>query len=394
MCRICFLVLFFSIFTYTAGAQGDFRRGYIINIKGDSIPGFVDYRTVKKSTTTCFYRVTRLGKTVRYSPAELRAFGYWLDKRYETKEVILNGHTESVFMEALVKGQLSLYRYNHKFFIQGEKFEELPEEKIESKESVGGGSDKTFIGVLNSHLAECDLHADGAEYTERAITNLIQNFNRCKGQIGTAYKPDKKLTQIHINAFSGIDQSALSMDGYVKETFKKSLTPYFGIGIDVNAPKISDKLSLAIEAGYVEKVYHGFVQQAVSKSTTNRYDLSIDISFVKIPLALRYNFLREAATPYVKVGIVNYFALKDAEMKALKEQQVYNEVFTEYTTTKPNTKNQKGYWVGIGYSQIVYSRVKAFVELRYEKTDGFLGEHLINSKVTTTNVSVMVGLRF
>jgi hypothetical protein len=394
MCRVCFLVLFFSIFTYKAGAQGDFRRGYVINTKGDSIPGFVDYRTVKKSTTTCFYRVTKLGKTERYSPAELRAFGYWLDKRYETKEVILNGHTESVFMEALVRGQLSLYRYNYKFFIQGEKFEELPEEKIESKENVGGGSGKTFIEVLNSHLVECDLHADGADYTERAITNLIQNFNRCKGQIGITYKPDKKLTQIHINAFSGIDQSALSMDGYVKETFKKSVTSYSGISIDISPTKVSDKLSFTVEAGYVKKVYHGFVQQTVNESTTNRYDLSIDISFVKIPLGLRYNLLHEAATPYFKVGIVNYFPIKDAEMKVLKEQQVKNLVFTEYTTTKPNTKNQKGYWVGVGYSQIVYSRVKAFVELRYEKTDGFLEEHLINSKVTTTNVSVMVGLRF
>lgn len=395
MRRILPLFLIAFIIPLSLSAQGDFRPGYVVKNNGDSVAGFVDYRSAKKSAQTCFFRETSRGETLRYTPAEIAAYGFRDDKRYETKTVSIDSAKEvTVFIENLVKGPMSLYRYRSIFYVETDKLIKLPvkaDKIVNTDRGQFSKSDYRYVGMLNHLMYDCGLRADEIKYEERGITNLVQNYNRCKGGAGVVFKQKKPWTSVMFQVFGGIDLSDLSVDGMDAEAFKQNRSPLIGAGFDISSPRINDKIFFTLEASYLKKQYQGYAE--VRNAAIDRTDYFIPITFLKVPVGIRYNFLTEAQTPYIRIGLSQYFKLKSS-LEVLNEHQNHDVVTTTFNTYDLDSRNQTGFWVGAGFSKIIRSRIKAFGEIRYERTNGFIGKPFVNSSSSTQNITILAGLRF
>lgn len=394
--RFLLLVLVGVLSPMISFSQGDFRPGYVIMSNGDSVAGYIDYRVDKKHWKTCYFRPSRNGDTQKYSPEQVVSYGISNDKRYRSIAPDENNPGERVFMEALVLGTMNLYKYKTLFYIEKEKkLVKLPQRTSEIIEVEGKKvykTNQTYIGLLNHYMADCKLVADDINYKERDFTNLVQNYNRCHGSEGLSFKEKKPFTKFTIQALGGVDISNLELENVDKSSFQTSTSPIFGVGLDISSPRLNDKIFFTIEADYVKKLYEGSVEYQ-EESLRYYYDYTIDVSFLKIPIGFRYNFFKEAQTPYVKFGISQYFGM-NSSVVVIEEEEVNGTIDTEERTFELDSDRQTGLWFGVGFNKNVWQGKKLFIEFRYERASGLMGVSKLFPESTTTNINALIGIRF
>lgn len=172
----CVIAVSFLFFSVTVLAQ-DFRPGFIIKLNGDSIPGFIDNRSDKSKTLICHFKPSKKSRVVKYKPTEIKSFGFIDDKYYSSAILSIKGKKKSVFIEVLVKGKASLYRYLDVFYFEKDSMVFLPksESQIVSVKDVTYSRPTTkYIGLLNIFLADCNL--DPARRFSRNTKNKLVKF--------------------------------------------------------------------------------------------------------------------------------------------------------------------------------------------------------------------------
>jgi hypothetical protein len=106
------ILIVLSIFTYShVCAQSDYRKGFVITQKGDTLHGLIDYQADHALSDKCKFRLNEKAKTQVYYTEDL--LGYQVeDRKFISKSVtIYNDITENVFLEIIVSGKMNLYYY-------------------------------------------------------------------------------------------------------------------------------------------------------------------------------------------------------------------------------------------------------------------------------------------
>ena len=78
---IACIVLFFRPTVLVA--QIDFRSGFIVKTNGDTLKGFIAYRSDKSNLKNCHFKQQKKGKAQSFTAADLRAYGLTGGKTYE-----------------------------------------------------------------------------------------------------------------------------------------------------------------------------------------------------------------------------------------------------------------------------------------------------------------------
>ncbi len=372
----------------------DYRSGYIIKTNKDSVNGFVEYSSDKHNSTYCHFRETRRGKTTTFSPQELLAYGFHGDKQY--KSVRLPGaSSEIVFVKVLATGPMKLYRHQKEFLVRKDSLILLPVAKsvlVETTEGKKSRVDSRYKGLLNFLMADCNLSADETRYTEIDLINLINNYNRCKG-FEPLYRKPKPIFKANYNIFAGYNSSHLTVDLPDPATFNTSNTIVGGFGVDLSSPRIFDRLFFTIDVWYVKNFYQVYYQKQVSFNTVHT-DVSMEFTSIKIPIGIRYNFLKDVNTPYIKGGMVlNH--LFDHTIETIKETETTD---GQVNTTKSSgtdllQKGPKGIWFGVGYNKKLLKNLQLSIEFRYDQGGGFIGTGLQNFS-EVKNYNFLLGIRF
>jgi hypothetical protein len=374
--------------------QFDFRAGYIIELNGDSIPGLVAFQTSKRGNESCTFKKVKKDKIQHYSPGEIAAYGFLDNKRFESKEILTDSSRDVAFLECLVKGSCNLYRDVKTFYVEpADKIITLPSrtDKIVNTEmGIRSKKDSRYIGVLNYLLYDCGLTADNTRYEERDLVNLIQNYNRCKGAQGIIYKSKNPWTKTDFSVFSGLNITVLHVAGFSANVFDKSYSPIIGASLGLVSPRLNEKFSFNLSAIFQKNKIKGFEEIVNNSKSIDRNSYELDISYLKIPIGFGYSFLQDIKTPYIKGGFVKFFKLKSS-VEIIREHERSGTVDTEVTESVYNEASQYGFWIGAGYSQIINERYKGFIELRYERTNGFSGLYATSF---STYINVLVGVRF
>lgn len=380
--------------------QHDFRPGFIIKNNGDSVSGFVDFRGNRKNEKVCHFRETKKSKTQSYAPGEIKAFGFPDEKRYET---FSRNEKPVVFAEKIISGNTSLYQYKRTFYLESSgAIIQLPKKeqaKVTTDKGTFNKISYPYIGTLNVMFADCGLNANEVRYEERDMTLIVQKYNDCKKSPSLAYKKNKPWSKTYFTILSGVDISNLSIDNINGEnspsvSFGKSISPIYGMGLDFSAPRVNEKWFISLEFSYLKKFYQAYHEMETNANLVDRNDYLIDVSFLKIPLGLRYNFLRDEQTPYFKFGISQYFVLNSDIQNITERENTETNVVTTYVQSYDKDRSQFGLWVAAGFNKTIGS-LKYFAEFRYERANGFYGG-LVHPNPTskTQNITVVAGLRF
>ena len=364
--KLKLISLFLLISISTAIGQRDFRDGLILTLQGDTIFGQVDYRSNTRNYTSCLFRNNEA--TIEYFPDQIAGFGY-LDDKFFSSQIVLNS-----FVEVLVLGDLSLYKFNEAYFL--EKGEELFELESKTNEiningKLGKIEDNKWKGIFSWLISDCLPNTNSLvstlEFQEKSITKLVIRYNKCKEAVFIVFKKSKPWTQINFGASVGTSGSNIHIKdkasefSYLKDSYY-SIDPLFGLMLALSSPRITDRLAFQGELYFSNPAYSGLV--VITDATPEYHDSFIDLQILSVPLSLKF-FLPEKKYGLYFQGGINYDFHLDSNTKVFSESISGNVVNTFPETQAFEINNiQLGVWGGLGLYKS-FDRFTGSLSLRY-----------------------------
>ena len=358
--------------------QKDFRNGFIITLENDTINGLVNYRSNSKNYESCIFK-NEQGET-EYYPPQILGFGYVNDK-YFSSQIIQNS-----FVEVLVTGQISLYKFKDKYLVKKDTSLydlELTSEQVEIDGKIGTKKNSRWRGLLIYLISDCledpSSLSSKIRYDEKSLTQLLVTYNKCNGEAYTEYKASKPWTRFEFGASLGVTKSEINIAdksqvfSYLDDSYR-SVNPSIGLLIAISSPRISERVAFQGEIHFIKSAYSSLVE--LGSVSTEYNDTYIDLSTLSVPLSLKYSFPEKRCGWYLQGGISYEYHL-NADTRLLSEYVAGNVVNTssERSAFEVND-NQLGYWGGIGVLKS-YRKFKGSISIRYfqmpafNKTEGF-----------------------
>ena len=396
---ICIAQLSFS--------QTDYRKGYVVTSAGDTLLGLVDFREGAKAYRSCDFKRSEDQNAITYQPGDIIGYGFEDDKIFQSKDVSFNGQPSGVvFLEVIVEGPVTLYKYDDVFFIGKDNtglhqlVNEIKETYVEGRRVLR--STNEYIGTLNMLLFDCAEIREKVQRTrlsERDLTTLIEDYHQCKGQSTVTYKVEKPWSKATIGVTGGASISRFEVEApsFYKQlggVFEVARSPIVGVSIDILAPRLSERVSFHGDILYLTSKYHSYRRYDGSFHTERHYT-TLELEQLKIPIGFRYTLPERKVTPFFSAGMSTTIHLS-YNSTWFQELEVNNLVETERYEAVPVKRNQLGFWGSGGILVPVHKKLHAFLELRYERTGWASQSSLVpyaEIQSDVTNLQILFGLK-
>jgi hypothetical protein len=183
------LTLFFTVFLFkAAGAQHDFRPGYIVTYGNDTTQGQIDYAPVKINSVMCNFRPDSTAPVQIYSAADIKEYSFISGKRCVTKNIQIGNKPALYFLECLVSGEVSLFYLknsgvDHYFLEQTGNIVELKkgfQTYVENGVTYSRTSEK-YKSLLLAVLKDAPAISKEIEHTyfdRKSLTALIVTYHQ------------------------------------------------------------------------------------------------------------------------------------------------------------------------------------------------------------------------
>lgn len=291
------LVLGFILLTAALNAQTDFRPGYIITTKGDTVQGKVDYRSDMIMCSTCKFK-DEAGTVTKYKPSDIAAYRFIDGKFYESKEV----KNKEVFLECLIKGEVNFYYLRDldgdTYYIdkEGEKLSELPFKK---EIVTVKGQDKMYkstkhIGILQYYMKDAPDFQQKIKAVEevdhKALILLGESYHNtvCDEEKCIIYEKPKP-------SFKIIPEIVVGAIDFAEDQYELNLQT--GIITHIWLPRLNERVYIRTGLLYAE-------QKPIEYSSKAQRDKII--SLLKIPVQIEYIYPSGTIRPRLAYGI-NYY---------------------------------------------------------------------------------------
>jgi hypothetical protein len=330
----------------------------------------------KENSRTC--QVEKKDMIVRYSPYEVKEFGYKDGRVYLSKQVQLQGTVKKVFLERLYKGKATLYYYRGKdiktFFIENDTtlFLEIPRY---NKDEIN------YRKQLMDLTSDCPNISDATKlvtYNKKSLTKLISRYNNCelkpfphfKYGVTTGYEFAKLIPS---------SQNESEYINYFNFKYDGGLT----LGLFIDNPIWTSDFSLHAEFYYSK---HGYSYN--ERVDIKDIDFIVNISTLKLPVLIRYIYLSDKFRPFINVGGVVAYNIKNENL--LYETTISNNIIEINGFSEPSliSSSQAGWSVGFGYECKLNLKNSLFFELRYNKL--YTNNNALNQSVIT----ILTGINF
>ncbi len=377
--RPIFLLLLAVVLSFSCCySQQGFREGFVVTIVGDTLQGYVIYREGNRVYESCQFKKSVKGDVESYNATELAGYGFTSDKRFLTRIISIKpGIEQKAFLEQLVVGKLSLYRFQQKFFVEKEGRGLAPldddikqitiNNRIEYKHS------SQFVGMLNSLTLDCNEMRKASQIlrlNERSLTSFVEKYNTCVNSSYRVFKGEKRWTKIQFGAIAGMAISNLKVGGGknyepVTGKYRASKTPLIGFTFNLISPRVSEHFAVRVDLYYMHPKYFKYNEGTELGSIHRSYMLA-DFRQLKVSPGVTYNLIERKYTPYIGAGLSLGFAI-DPHTYYDHEVVNGNIVKTRSDDLFLIRKHQPGAWAVIGVQSSVGSRLRVFAEARVEQ---------------------------
>lgn len=382
------LILFIFLLPFLASSQTNFKPGYVINLKGDTIKGYIDYRGWDKTPTSIsfkhdtsshdskqltkndinFFSITGVESyqkfigTISLNIIDLDHLSYESDSTYRV---------DTVFFKVLQIGNnIALYSYTDQLktrYYFGENPDYKPKELIfrifknpgiveKNKDVIQEGN--TFIE--NAYQRQLFAIANKYNSMDDELTKLFSNGNykedyllKVVGKINKIKTYDSnKNTQAKVNYFVG---GGLSFDSPHEQSYggtNPSTFPLISGGINIIPKPKSEKVEIRLEVQIALSKYNS--NFSVSNPTYNIFNVSLfpqiifnvynkeDFKiFLGGGIALShhsYYNIDPSLNGYYTSNFSNTFLLK-AGIKTSKKIAFYMNILTDYSVNTGDFSN-------------------------------------------------------
>ena len=323
-----------------------------------------------------FCQVKKGDKVVRYTPHEVKEYGFADGRVYVSMEIHIADSSKRVFLERLHKEKTNLYYYKGNkvktFFIQKDSvlFIEIPKQNTK-----GEDFSKQLLFITKdcpSTLDACRL----VNYSKKSLSKFISRYNKCE---------EKPFPHFKYGILVGYEFSKLVLSDEIYEELNYFDYKYdggFSIGIFIDNPILVSDFSLHTEFLFSK---HGYSYNKLIDSED--MDFVANLSSLNIPLLLRYAYPSNAIRPFINVGINgSYFFENETRFRKVLINGTTIEINDNEITPTANNFNF-GYAIGGGVECNLNFKNSLFFELRYinQRDFKFLG---------TKGFSVQTGVNF
>jgi hypothetical protein len=371
-----------TILFFQAGAQDKYGPGYYVTNNGDTVHGYVEYRTNYKAGVR--FRTDLKTRPQQLAIDDVKAFGLSSGATYTrvnhpSKE---NPSGSSIFIRPMVLGEVDLYSYRGKMIIGSANKGRF---QLVSKTSNDAEAMKNFqnnIGAFNILFQDCPAVKEEAQkvsVTQDRVIELIRSYHNCRGVSYQEFKTIKPKRIINVGLFVGQNIAAFSIgkprsfseSSYLyNSNFKNSSSPTFGISAlfptRSPSPVFALQTGLAFSKGdhsattsFSDPDFNG-VAIAQTSATTVSY------SKVAISAGLRLSVRSNKVNPYLGFGLATH------QFLSLKENihlvTTINTSVEEEDRSLGMEKSSFGVYGVAGLQKKIGSRKLIYAECNYENT--------------------------
>jgi hypothetical protein len=427
---IIFMALFIC-FTIPSFSQTGFRPGFIITNELDTIKGQLAYLDESILLRSCQFIAEGVSTAATYTPGEIFGYGFTGDKFFVSKEVTVftpsyirrspigdtqvpeSSVQENVFLELVVQGAANLYKYNGAVFYVGKnnEFYQLYSEEREVAVQTGATTTfyteeiKRYVGVLQMIMKDCvgfGERVNSVSLTEESLAKLFIDYSKCIGVSPVFFKEGRKKTTFNISLLGGIMGSKNNFVYPIKRNraFSEAnlgfqTRPGLGALLSLSSPRYGEKVSLQLGLFLVHYEYEGFASITEGVLTHN-HTIEMALTEVKIPIGIKYAFIRRTLTPYVSGGgifVVN---------SGVRDEWLWEEVGSIGSTVRKTPESfikgsQIGGWFSGGMEIPVMSKISFLAEVGFHYTNGLMSGKSSNFQISRSEkitTQILVGLKF
>lgn len=354
------LLVLILVNTCSSFGQNDFRNGFIVNLENDTIFGQVDYRPNSKNYISCLFKGAKATK--EYYPKQILGFGY-IDDKFFSSQIV-----KDTFVEALVIGELSLYKSTKKYFLKKDTLVYTLESKIKKVEiddEIKGIESSKWRGITKILIGDCLENPfkviSKITLSDKSLVKLIIDYNKCKGVEIVEFKANKPWTKVDFGVSVGIVKSEIfhspSGSYYVWNTalddYYSTYAPSFGLVTEISSPRLNERISTQVGINFMKSSF----SSTTKVNANNTYKSYIDLSTLSIPISVHYN-LPVKGLIFDFQGGVNFDYQLNSEAIVLREGD------QEYSFEPFQIGDfQFGFWLGIGIEKY-FGKTKIGIALR------------------------------
>lgn len=368
------LLIFILYFPVAAAAQSNYIITDTTTVYGVRL---IDRGDIENSQ---YIELRVGGDVIRYTPDQVKEYGFRNGRVYISKKIETPEGFQSVFLERLIQGTLTLYYYpktdETNFYLERDS------SLTHLYSGHTGDGQPPFRESLRNLTSDCSNVADAVNlvrYTKRSLSLFISRYNTCDPRPFPFFK---------YGIVSGIHSSSLALISSL-ESLNQSLKDSnfikdrsFSVGIFVDIPLFVSDYSLYSGINYYENSYYS------SSGTTNNFsEITVNLSTIEVPLLVRYAYPTTRFRPFYNAGLSYLINIKN--QSTIYESTINNNV-VEFDIIDSNqivSNHQLGIIAGIGsmvhlsYDQVVFLelRLKAHYNLTKEylfEKDGFRKNNL------------------
>lgn len=375
-------------FSFLACGQINFKKGYIITHNNDTVHGRINDRGGYKNAKVCVFKVKN-EPVINYHPEDIKAYRMLDDKYYVSRQVDVKGEYKYVFIDVLLKGEVSLYHHrknkNMVYYIEKKDSnmiglvneEVLLRYKHDDNVAVLYSptytlQNKIYLDTLRSVFSDSEKiqnQVGEVEYDPKSLMQITKAYIHevCEGSDCINYERDLNKYTPKFGVFSGVQLNKISFLPSVKGMYSNEENSTivandfvsYPIGIFVNFPMnlISDRLSFQIEAIWNERLYN----EELSATQNFGRNIEINTQTIGIPLLFKYQIGNGSFSPSIAVGKETGFVF---ESKVIIEEVVIDPDKPKDLMIHPVNK---GGWFGeIGLTYKLGRNLSLFSNIRIQ----------------------------
>lgn len=396
MARILIIIYFVSS-TSILLAQSDFRPGYFINPKGDTISGLIQYKENKSQFYSVKYKPSE-EKAIDLDPYGATAYGFTGGRQFVSREVSTESGKSRVYLRTLIRGKATLYRFLDRYFahVEEHEFSELKNTKkiIVVDDRRMNKDSREYIGLLTVYFGDCNnvlSNLNTLSLTEKELINIFKEYNTCVGSENISYEEGKAWSEWNFGLHAGSSYSRLAFNpnDNPPDHLTKNLTNTSVIGgVDVyfKTPRFSERFSFRSGLQFIKTNYEKQHTTTFFSSTRN-HDVSISITQLKFPLGLMYDF---PGRMYMGFNLTFTKHLSTSSNYIL-EVDDGNSITTSESTALDIRGDQLGVSLDLG-ATLSFGNLPGYLQVSLERTDGIDTKAIFHYS-NVTRVNLLLGIK-
>jgi hypothetical protein len=387
MKKILFSIVILIIYISACSAQKNLKPGYFIDLKLDTVRGFIDYRNDVSSSMKCMFYYKPDSEPNTFLPGDI--YGYRIEEsRFYVSKVIKNGTEEKpVFLEYLVNGITSLYFMNDnntdRFFVQkGNDMYEL----TNNVSIIKQGNDQFFkpsnlykglLRVLYSDSEEIVPAINNSKFDKKSMMKLSEKYHNlvCTDRKCIVYEKKGKSLIATFGPAVSYEWLNANYGSFLKPfSFTSTDVLFLGVAANLRLVAIDEKINIGLKAMIGKDNGTGFYTRTSGSNIENNY-LTIRKNKIGTSLHIKYEYPKGKFRPVIGIGSAMAFYISNNTDFTRKVTNLAGVQLSESGVDNAiQYISDFGISGTLGFNQIIKNNT-LFLNLYFNKGTGFYREH-------------------